>query len=390
MEMLTLPDPEACMRYYTAIGLVLACQAVASCAEPQAEAVSTKKRIAELVSDLGHAKFAKRLKATELLSGLGEVALPALRAAIRDSESPEVQRRARQVITKILVAAKHSRSSGLEMEVIKAGTFAMGSPSTEPGRRSHERLHPVSLSLTFLLGKYEVTQAQFEKVMQFRPTGYPESDEKAKKRPLAKRGFPVEQVSWYDAVAFCNRLSQQDGFKPCYTLSNLKHKGKSIVSAKVTLHAGNGYRLPTEAEWEYACRAGTKTPYYFGLRNTGKTSNVKASARKGAYGIVSKGWKDYNWPIAVGSYPANPWGLHDMLGNVDEWVGDWYDNEYGRQLPAEKSSAKDPTGPATGRHRVLRGGSWLLTETDARSASRFYQTPDERKNFIGFRVARTP
>jgi formylglycine-generating enzyme required for sulfatase activity len=377
------------------LGLILACQTERLCAHPTEDAAATEKRVAELVTQLEHATFAKRISATELLAEIGEVALPTLRAAVRDSDSPELRRRAQQAISKILIGSKRSKSIGLELSVIKAGTFAMGSPKSQPGRRSHERLHPVEISQTFLLGKYEITQTQFEKVMKFRPTGFLDSRVNTKKPPPDERDFPVEQVSWYDAVAFCNHLSTQDGFRPCYALSDVKLKGKSIVSAKVTLKTGNGYRLPTEAEWEFACRGGTTTPFYFGVRNTGKQSNVKASKRKGAYGIVSKGWKDYNWPVAVGSYPANRWGLHDMLGNVDEWVGDWYDKEYGRKLPVKESperesTVKDPTGPVTGRHRVFRGGSWLLTETDARSASRFYHTPDERKSYIGFRVARTP
>ena len=368
------------MRNCLMLGLILACQTGRLCAQPAEDAAATEKRVAELVTQLGHATFPKRNSATELLAEIGEMALPALRAAVRNSDSPEVQRRAQQAITKILIRSKRSKSTSLELEVVKAGTFAMGSPKTEPGRRPDETSHRVQIARPLLLGKYEVTQTQFEKVMTSRPSGFREPGMDTKKEPTDERDFPVEQVSWYDAVEFCNRLSKRDGFETCYTLSDLKFKGKSIISAKVIANKGNGYRLPTEAEWEYACRAGTTTPYYFGVRNTGKQSNVKASKRKGSYGILSKGWKDKNRTTPVGSYPANTWGLHDMLGNVAEWVDDWYDKDYGR----------NSTSRVSGRHRVLRGGSWLLTESHARSASRYYHTPDERKNYVGFRVARTP
>jgi len=257
----------------------------------------------------------------------------------------------------------------------------MGSPKTEPGRLSDEGQRPVTITTPFLLGKYEVTQSQYEETMKLNPSGFPVSAVGNKNPPA----FPVEQVSWYDAVEYCNRLSRQDGFKPRYGLNDVKRAGRSIVAANVTVNDGNGYHLPTEAEWEYACRASTATPFHFGRRNTGKQSNVKPTKRKGAYGILFRGWKDHNRTTAVGSYPANRWGLHDMHGNVAEWVHDWYDKDYARNSPV-----KDPTGPSTGRHRVLRGGSWMLDESRARSASRFYSTPDSRKNYIGFRVARTP
>ena len=360
----------------------MAFQAESLSAPPRENAVSEKQRIGRLVSDLGHSEYTKRVSAIKLLAEIGEVALPALRAAAHGSNDQEVKFRAKQAIVSIFDRAKRSRSTGLELVVIKPGKFLMGSLKPEPGRRPDERSHSVQITKPFLMGKYEVTQGQYEKVMKYNPSGFRRPDGK---RQRDEGGYPVEQVTWYDAIEFCNRLSKQDGFRACYELKDVKYEGKSIVSAKVAVNDGNGYRLPTEAEWEYACRASTTTPFFFGKRNTGKQSNVKAEKRKGAYGLLHKAWKDRNRTTPVGSYPANLWGLHDTLGNVAEWVNDWYDKDFNRD-----ARISDPTGPVTGRHRVLRGGSWLLTESHARSASRFYLTPDERKNYVGIRVARTP
>jgi formylglycine-generating enzyme required for sulfatase activity len=362
----------------------LSFQSKTVCADPAG--VDLKLQVAQLIGQLGHSRFTKRVAATRLLDSIGEAALPALRTAARQRNDLEVQRRARLVIARILDRVRHSQSTGLELVVIKVGKFSMGSPAKESGRQPDEWQHEVQITRPFLLGKYEVTQGEYEKVMKATPSAFRLLNDQQKAVAGADvRKFPVEQVTWFDAIAFCNQMSTGDGYPPYYDVKSVRLAGSSIVRANVVLKGGSGFRLPTEAEWEFACRAYTTTPFHFGTRNTGKESNVKTSPRRGGYGIAIRNWKDLKRTVQVGNYPPNWLGLHDMSGNVAEWVEDWYDKEYYR-----KSPAKDPPGPKTGRHRVLRGGSWLVAESSARSASRYYQTPDERKNYIGFRVARTP
>jgi formylglycine-generating enzyme required for sulfatase activity len=271
--------------------------------------------------------------------------------------------------------------------LLKAGEFRMGSPENEPSRNKDETWHPVSISRPFYLGVYEVTQEEYKQVMNAEPSSF---------APLGKRGadvrgmetdkFPVEGVSWFRAIEFCNRLSKLDSFRPYYKIDLEKQDGDNILAAKVTILGGYGYRLPTEAEWEYACRAGTQTPYHFGNSSNGSLANTRGVViAAGGYGGDIKG-PNLARTTKVGSYSAiNAWGLFDMHGNVGEWCWDLYDKDYYAGSPR-----KDPSGPATGNQRVIRGGSWLVTETNCRSASRFWQTPDEAKDFVGFRVARNP
>jgi len=209
----------------------------------------------------------------------------------------------------------------LEMVLVPAGKFKMGGPEED---------HEVTLTKPFYMGKYEVTQKQWEAVMGDNP-----SETKGAK-------LPVTDVSWEDCQYFIKKLNKKtDG----------------------------GYRLPTGAEWEYACRAGTTTAYSFGDKITPKDANY-------VYSNIRK-------PVAVGSYKPNSFGLYDMHGNVDEWCEDWY-GDY------PKRAVTDPKGPATGEHRVLRGGSFGFTESFARSSFRTSYDPTFRYSFFGFRLARTP
>jgi formylglycine-generating enzyme required for sulfatase activity len=235
---------------------------------------------------------------------------------------------------------------------INGGTFLMGSPSNEPGRGGDELQHQVTVS-SFYMGKYEVTQAEYESVMGKNPSNYKRSN------------HPVTFVWWYDAVEYCNKLSQMEGLTPAYSGSG------DNISCNWN---ANGYRLPTEAEWEYACRAGTTTPFSTGNNITTSQANYNSQYNNNTTGI------EITTP--VGSFAPNHWGLHDMHGNVWEWCWDWYgDYSSGAQT--------NPRGQVSGARRVIRGGSFFNNESQyLRSASRGRDHPGNGFDFRGFRVVR--
>jgi len=263
----------------------------------------------------------------------------------------------------------------LEMVPINFGAFTMGSPESEPSRDSDETQHGVTISKSFYMGKYQVTQELYHAVMGINPSYLngesgrePAAEEKQSRRP-------VETVSWYDAIVFCNRLSTIEGLTPAYQISgstNPDDWGEIPASSNAAWDAvtadwdANGYRLPTEAEWEYACRAGTTTAY-----NTENT-------------ISDTGWYDSNSgnkTHEVGLKLPNAWGLHDMHGNVSEWCWDWYGD-----YPSEAQT--NPRGAASGSTRVFRGGSWYDYTRYLRSAYRSYDNPSRKDTRIGFRLVR--
>ena len=221
----------------------------------------------------------------------------------------------------------------MEMIYCPPGTFSMGTPDDEPDRESKETLHKVTLTRGFWLGKYEVTQAQWEHVMGVNPS-------KNKNAEL-----PVENVTWEDCDAFCKKV-------------------------------GGGARFPTEAEWEYACRAGTKTAFYWGTSLNGDRANCKGDRPCGTkvngpfVGHVTKG----------GTYGANPWGFCDMSGNVEEWCSDWYDS-----IKADETV--DPKGSDSGDFRIIRGGYWRGWPQWCRSGYRGYGHPKAADDRRGFRMA---
>jgi formylglycine-generating enzyme required for sulfatase activity len=235
-----------------------------------------------------------------------------------------------------------TNSIGMKLVLIPKGTFMMGSPETEEGRGVDETQHQVTISNDYYLGVTEVTQGQYEKVMGTNPSYF-------QKRVIRKSDssmYPVEQVSWEDAVEFCKKLS------------DLPEEKK----------AGRVYRLPTEAEWEYACRAGSKTAYIFGASATSL----------GDYAWFRGNSDQQTHP--VGEKKPNAWGLYDMHGNVWEWCSDWL-GDY------PKGSVSDPSGPNKGSFRVDRGGNWFFGAALCRSAFRDGSDPSYRNNGSGFRVA---
>jgi formylglycine-generating enzyme required for sulfatase activity len=259
--------------------------------------------------------------------------------------------------------------TGPEMVVVPAGRFLMGSPEGELERRDDERQHEVQVAV-FAIGKYAVTVGQFKRFVEaegyqteaekeggiycwtgsewkqdpdknWRNPGFPQTD-----------NYPVVGVSWNDAVLYADWLSEQ---------------------------SGQQYRLPTEAEWEYACRAGTATPFYFGETINTDQANYDGNC---VYGKGRKGI-DRQKTVEVGHFPANAWGLHGMHGNVWEWTASEYDEKYGG---AELQGVSDRN---SGGPRVLRGGSWLNVPLWLRSAARSGYDPRNRFNIFGFRLART-
>lgn len=243
----------------------------------------------------------------------------------------------------------HTNSIGMEFVYIPKGSFYMGSPDTELGRYSHETLHGVILTKPFYMQTTEVTQEQWEQVMGGNPSSFSSCG------PTC----PVEMVSWDDVQNFIDTLNSQEGRFPCHI-------------------APYCYTLPTEAQWEYAARAGTITAFYNG--------GVTATDCSLDANLDEIGWYCGNanrTPHPVGQKEPNPWGLYDMLGNVCEWCSDWY---------ADFSSGvvTDPTGGVTGSMRVIRGGTWNSIARNARSASRTIGSPGNRVSYIGFRLVLPP
>jgi formylglycine-generating enzyme required for sulfatase activity len=254
---------------------------------------------------------------------------------------------------------------GMKLKLIPRGEFLMGSDASDPDARSYEKVngqkHRVEITRPFYLGVYEVTQGEYKAVMGTNPSWFSATGEGSSKvAGMDTDRFPVEQVLWLDAIAFCNKLSEREGLKPCYTAT-----GELLVS-------GTGYRLPTEAEWEYACRAGPGGTGVYSFSNSGGRLDNFAwySGNSG------------NTTHAVGQKSANAFGLYDMHGNVWEWCQDWYDAGY-----YAKSPAADPQNSAQAASRVGRGGSWSSPPQVCRSASRGRFTPDCRSDYLGFRVS---
>ncbi|MTJ52664.1 formylglycine-generating enzyme family protein [Anabaena sp. UHCC 0253] len=297
------------------------------------------------------------------LGGVGFVAAVAGNQVLKP-KTPEIKRASRTCTFDVLTVDAQGKISNrvsseatlfieelgnnitLEMVEIPGGSFTMGSPASEKGRSDDEgSQHEVNVP-AFAMGRFAVTQEQYQQIMGKNPSNFKKDDGSTS---LTKQR-PVEQVSWNDAVDFCKKLSEKTGLK---------------------------YRLPSEAEWEYACRGRTTTPFHFGETITSDLANYRGTE---TYASEPKG-KFREETIEVGSFPPNSFGLYDMHGNVWEWCqDDWHDNytnapKYGSAWTSLSDSVK-----------VLRGGSWFSNPEGCRSADRNYNVRDDRFLNFGFRV----
>ncbi len=248
--------------------------------------------------------------------------------------------------------------------LIDGGSYEMGSPETEAWRGNDEAQHSVTVS-DFYMSTYELTQAEYAEVMGGNPSSFSGDD------------LPVENISWLDAITFCNARSEKEGRAPAYTVD-----GQGVSWDR----SANGYRLPTEAEWEYACRAGTLTPF-----NTESSISPEECNYYGHYpyqieenyfsqgNLTTQPGQYRETTVPVGSFSPNGFGLYDMHGNVSEWVWDYYG-------PYDADAQNDPVGPGTGTLRVYRGGGWNDFAKNMRSAYRATMAQNKGSFNIGLRL----
>ena len=307
-------------------------------------------------------------------------AVPAPQPAIAPFDAAKAKEHQDAWAKHLGVPVEVTNSIGMKLVLIPPGEFMMGSPKElieEELKRSDEELkrpdndqwykerlpwegpqHRVRITRPFYLGTYLVTQQEYQRIMGTNPSEFSATGKtKDKVAGQDTKRFPVENVSWDDAVEFCRKLS-------------------GLPEEKT---AGRWYRLPSEAQWEHACRAGNPGRYSFSLGG-------KVIPREYDENALS----DYGWfngnsdgrPHAVGGKKANGWGLYDMHGNVWQWCQDWYDKDYYANMPTD-----DPVGPPGGSNRVLRGGSWIYPAAFCRSACRDNDGPGYRDFNLGFRVS---
>ncbi len=278
-------------------------------------------------------------------------------------------------------------ASGVEWCKVPGGCFQMGSPTTEMCHQNDETPHQVTLTKNFSIQAKEVTQGQFKNLMGYNPSKY----------PSCGNSCPVEQVNWHEAAAYCNKLSTNAGYTLCYKCTG---SGSSVTCQEASGYTGKGvyscvgFRLPTEAEWEYAYRAGTSTAFYNGgisdclkpNSNVDKIAWYCANSTvtySGCYTSCTGGCcSSCMGPSPVGKKTPNAWGLWDMTGNVTEWGHDWHGG-YGT------TTVTNPWGVSPGTTRVSRGGSWAGKPYGLRAAVRSGRTPSTKSHGLGFRCLRT-
>jgi formylglycine-generating enzyme len=252
------------------------------------------------------------------------------------------------------------------MKSIAGNTFLMGADSLSQTMGTvnslGDTIHYVTLS-DFSIDSTEVTQVEFRRLMKVNPSRFRDSSDWAMR--------PVENVTWYDAVLYCNARSTSEGRDTIYsygTVTGAPGNGCLGLSDLAADFSMNGYRLPTEAEWEYACKGGTTTYYWWGNDTNG-------------LGVSAWSYHNCNDTKPVATRRANAFGLYDMAGNVFEWCNDWYGSYSARAVI-------DPTGATSGRHRILRGSAWYYFDYRMRSTNRFNLNPDGRNSIFGFRCVR--
>ena len=274
-----------------------------------------------------------------------------------DPEAQNLQRRIEKLTTM-------TSTNGIKLRRIPGGRFYMGSHDSDEYLRNNEHpQHKVILPGNFFIGVYPVTQKHFLELMEFNPSIVTDNED-----------CPVEGVTWFSAVEFCNKMSEAESLLPYYEMKAVRRRANnSIEGARISILGGDGYRLPTEAEWEYACRAGSITPWCFG----DQVLDV------GLYAWFYDNASQETHP--VGQRKPNSWGLYDMHGNVMEWCFDWYNDLYYQQCTEEEV---DPIGPSDGAAKVLRGGAWQFGAEATRCAYRNSSVPDTVAGVVGFRVCR--
>ncbi len=278
------------------------------------------------------------------------------------------------------------RSGSMVLVEAKGKSFIMGSSA---GNTDEQPRHTVSFSRSFWMDSTEVQQSLYESIMR---SEYPSYSTPDWSEPYGvDAALPAYLVEWGDAVLFCNARSKNEGLDSVYAYTKIlgtPGNGCALEGVSADL-SKNGYRLPTEAEWEYAGRGGVDFDYYWGKNASGYPASADDSTEISSHATwAGSAWNfgsdDDRFGFSVaGSHAANAYGLHDMIGNAWEWCHDWYDAAYYGVSPAT-----DPEGPASGGWHSLRGGSWGNEAPQLRATNRTFSTPDYLYNFIGFRTVR--